>query len=239
MIFKLNFGDRVIEFLSFDTAESQDITKKVLTGEAYKIIPFASNVNTIVDIGANLGAASVYFSLFYPNAKIFSVEPQKGPFDMLAHNTKLNPNNKIFHMGLLDRNKEAPLYLSWADTSAASIGKSWLNTEHTQLIKLRDAAEWLQEENITQIDILKIDTEGCEVPILSRIASWLPSIQIIYLEYHNEPDRRAIDGLLSDSHVLVRSKAEFAHRGELVYVRADLGDEASELHKHQIRMPDP
>mgnify|MGYP006269410549 CR=1 FL=1 len=236
MIFKLTFGDRIVEFLSFDTAESQDITKKVLTGEAYKIIPFASDVKTIVDIGANLGAASVYLSLFYPNAKIFSVEPQLGPFNMLAHNTKSNPNIKIFHMGLLDCNKEAPLYLSWADTSAASIGKSWLNTEHTQLIKLRDAAEWLQEENLTHIDILKIDTEGCEIPILSRITKWLPTIQIIYVEYHSESDRRAIDNLLANSHVLVRSKAELAHRGELVYARSDLGDDASELHKHRIRM---
>ena len=234
----MKFGDKTVDLMCLDTPESQHICKEVLTGKSYPIVPFAENVRVIVDIGANLGAASVYFSLYYPDAQIYAVEPQKFPFDILERNTGFYPNTKIFNVGLYNSNKESALHLSWADSSTASIGRSWLNTEKTEQIKLQDAAEWLQEQNITFIDILKIDTEGCEIPILSQLKHLIPKIQVIYVEYHSDADRRALDDLIGESHVLFSAKATRAHVGELVYVRADLGDATSELHKHRIKMPE-
>ena len=133
--------------------------------------------------------------------------------------------------------KESLLRLSRANSSTASIGKSWLNTENTETVSLKDDAEWIREQKIDRIDILKIDTEGCEVPILSRLTNLIPKIKVIYIEYHTDTDRRSIDTLIGESHVLFQARAECAHRGELIYVRADLGDESSDLHKHLIRMP--
>lgn len=235
MDLRMTVGDREVEFFCLDTPESIHISEQILTGKTYPILPYPSKVNMILDIGANLGAASVYFSLFYPDAQIYSVEPQKKPFDILTHNTASNPKNKTFNVGLYDRDTEMPLHLSWADSSTASLGDSWLNTKTTEMIQLRDAAQWVEEQGITQVDILKLDTEGCEVPILSRLTKLIPKIQVIYLEYHTDSDRRAIDQLIGDSHVLAQSRLDVPHRGELVYVRADLGDESSELHKHRIR----
>ena len=37
--------------------------------------------------------------------------------------------------------------------------------------------------DIKEISILKIDTEGCEVDILSSIENYLQNIDVIYLEY--------------------------------------------------------
>ncbi len=237
MIMFMKFGDKTVDLLCLDTTESQHNCKEILTGKAYPIVPFAKDVKVIVDIGANLGATSVYFSLFYPEAHIYAVEPQKFPFELLTRNTSFYPNTKIFNVGLYSCTKEGSLHLSWADSVTASIGHSWLNTEKTETIQLQDAAEWIREQKITSIDILKIDTEGCELPILSRLTPLLPSIQVIYVEYHSDSDRRAIDKLIGDSHVLFSARADKAHVGELVYVRADLGDATSELHKNRIAMP--
>jgi FkbM family methyltransferase len=35
--------------------------------------------STIVDLGANIGLAALYFGTRYPQAKILSVEPDPGP----------------------------------------------------------------------------------------------------------------------------------------------------------------
>lgn len=43
---------------------------------------------TIIDLGANIGLASIYLKQQYPNAKVFAVEPEKSNFDILLANTK-------------------------------------------------------------------------------------------------------------------------------------------------------
>jgi FkbM family methyltransferase len=237
MLLFMDFGDKKVDFMCLDTPDSQGHTRDILIGKTYPIVPYAKDVKVVVDIGANLGAASVFFSLHYPQARVYSLEPQQFPFDILTRNTSFYPNTTIFNVGLFDSDRECPLHLSWVDSATASIGSSWLNTEKTETIKLRDAAGWAHEQGITSIDILKVDTEGCEIPVLSRLAPFIPNIQIIYVEYHSDSDRRALDDLIGDSHVLFSARAERAHVGELVYVRADLGGSDSDLHKHRIKLP--
>jgi FkbM family methyltransferase len=237
MLLFMDFGDKKVDFMCLDTPDSQGHSRDILIGKTYPIVPYAKDVKVVVDIGANLGAATVLFSLHYPEARVYSLEPQRFPFEILTRNASFYPNTSIVNVGLFDSNRECPLHLSWVDSGTASIGSSWLNTEKTEVIKLRDAAEWTQEQGITSIDILKIDTEGCELPILSRLAPYITRTQVIYFEYHSDADRRAIDGLIGESHVLFSAKAERAHVGELVYVRADLGGSDSDLHKHRIRLP--
>ena len=50
------------------------------------------------------------------------------------------------------------------------------------------------------IDILKIDTEGCEINILQSIKAFLKKISVIYLEYHSEQQGIIIKNLLSKTH---------------------------------------
>jgi FkbM family methyltransferase len=233
----MEFGDKKVDFMCLDTPDSQGHCRDILIGKTYPIVPYAKDVRVVVDIGANLGAASVFFSLHYPEARVYALEPQKFPCEILLRNTSFYPNTTVFNVGLFDSDRESTLYLSWVDSATASIGSSWLNTERTETIQLRDAAGWAQEQGITVIDILKIDTEGCEIPVLSRLASLIPRTQVIYVEYHSDADRRAIDDIIGESHVLFSAKAVRAHIGELVYVRADLGGSDSDLHKHRIKLP--
>jgi hypothetical protein len=45
-------------------------------------------------------------------------------------------------------------------------------------IVLEDSDAFLAAEGVTVIDILKLDTEGCERPILDRIRSRVPNIKV-------------------------------------------------------------
>lgn len=238
MLLFMQHGAKTVKFLCFDGEASKMHASDILAGRTYPIVPFLPDVKTILDIGANVGATSVFLGLYYPHAQIFSVEPQAMPYEILTSNIQENPNNKCFNLGLFDCDKSAPLYHSWVESGTASIGQSWLNTYNHEMIQLRDAATWAQEQGIQSIDILKIDTEGCEYQILTSLRSFLSTVSVIYLEYHSEEDRRLIDDLLADSHVLYHGRINKAHCGELTYVRSNLGQYSPELHKHRIKTHD-
>lgn len=232
-----NYGDLHIQFECPKNDATVQHVVNILKGETYKAVPCVPDVKTIVDVGANLGATSLLFSCWYPNAMIYSFEPQRDVYEILVRNSQRNGNARCFNVGLFNADRRLPLYKSWVEAGTASIGKSFLNTPNMEEIQLRDAATFLQEQGVNEIDILKIDTEGCEVHILESLRKKLARIWVIYLEYHTEEDRRRIDELLAPTHVLLRAKAEKAHCGEVTYVRFDLGNYWTDLHVHRIVMP--
>ena len=101
-------------------------------------------------------------------------------------------------------------------------------------IRLVGASQFLSQHGIESVDILKIDTEGCEVPILQSLSKYLPEVKVLYVEYHSERDRRLIDGLLAQTHVLWRGHVSFAYRGEFCYVKRELVPDESETHTCEI-----
>ena len=65
------------------------------------------------------------------------------------------------------------------------------------------------------VDILKIDTEGCEVPILFSIKKYLTEIKILYIEYHSSIDRDEIRRLLENTHFVLRELIVGATKSKL------------------------
>jgi hypothetical protein len=101
---------------------------------------------------------------------------------------------------------------------SASIGASTENQDEFDEIHLRNAAAWMDEQAIGHIDVIKIDTEGCELPILHCLADRATKAKLVYLEYHSDDDRRRIDSWLEPTHVLASAKASQPHRGDVCYV---------------------
>ena len=52
--------------------------------------------------------------------------------------------------------------------------------------------------------------------------SYLPEVKVLYVEYHSERDRRMIDEMLAETHVLWRGQVKFAYRGEFCYLKREL-----------------
>ena len=88
-------------------------------------------------------------------------------------------------------------------------------------VELKDAASEFDRLGLGRIDILKLDTEGCEVEILKSIGHRLPNVDYIMIEYHNETDRREIDKLLKDFHLLAAQSDRLGF-GVLKYINPKL-----------------
>ena len=155
-----------IPFRVFDTSAGQSLATDVLEGRTYPRLNFLQDVRTILDVGANVGAAALFFALHYPQALVFAFEPYPQAYQLLVQNLSAFGRVRTFAFGLLDRDVRVPLYLSRVDPATNSISVSGLNSTQSEEVVLRKASTVVEELQIREIDILKIDTEGCEVPIL-------------------------------------------------------------------------
>jgi FkbM family methyltransferase len=211
-------GGRSFECHCFATPLSRALFAEIVQGRTYPAIPFVADVRTILDVGANVGAAAIYFSLAYPGAAIHALEPAREPYALLASNARHFPNLRVHNVGLYRDDRSAALYRSSVDSVTASIGASAFNTPDSETIAMRRADRWLAEQSIDRIDVLKLDTEGCEVAILEALGARIAATKILYVEYHSEEDRLRIDALLHPTHVLFAGRVIHLDRGEFCYV---------------------
>jgi FkbM family methyltransferase len=234
-VFKYPGGE--LQFRLFNNEVCIRISEEILAGRTYPEVPFVNDVQTILDIGANIGAASVFFAAAYPGASVYALEPGTQPFSLLKQNTRALPNVHSFPFGLFSSDTTLPLYEGRNDAVESSICPTGRTNNDCAMISLRSAPEFLAEQGIGLVDVLKIDTEGCEVPILRSLQAYLPHTKLIYVEYHSDRDRRLIDQLLAKTHVLWRGHASLVHRGEFCYLRRDLLPPDRETHTCEILLP--
>jgi FkbM family methyltransferase len=211
---------RDVELETFPDYISPGVTREILAGETYRLMPNVADVRTVFDVGANLGAASVFFACSYPDATIHSFEPGPDTYALLERNTAPFASVVPHNFGLLDQTGEHDLYRGKGSPGEASIfRRSWVSDESDR-VELRSAAEFTAEAGVERIDVLKVDTEGCELPILRGLSRFLADIQVIYVEFHSKSDWRELESMLSPSHELMAGKMLF-ESGELVYLRND------------------
>ncbi|HTM54739.1 MAG TPA: FkbM family methyltransferase [Pirellulales bacterium] len=207
------------QFWFYDTQLGRAVLQEVLSGKSYPRLPYIEDVKTVLDVGANIGAATLYFAANYPQSRILAFEPDPQSYELLCRNVQGMPRISVFQFGLADVDKTAPLYRGLADPVTNSLGASPDAATHSDLqVSLRAADAVLAEEKLMAIDILKLDTEGAELAILRCLAPSLPNVTVIHVEFHSEADRKEIDRLLGTTHSLVWASMGQPHRGELSYV---------------------
>lgn len=215
---EIDFAGTTHVFRYFES--SRPLIAKILGGESYPPIPFLADARTILDVGASVGAASLFLHSAYPKAAIWACEPHSSSFALLRANLAPIAAARPFQVGLSDQAERRELRLGVFDFMNNSISACVANEDACESIVLEPALDFARAQGIETLDILKLDTEGCEVPILrSLLAGYTP--RGIYVEAHSEKDRREIDRLLGDAYVLFKGTVTNPHRGEFTYVAAD------------------
>lgn len=220
-IINVNIGDTNIDFCYPDSQYMKNIILSVFSGNDYPIIQIPDySPNIIFDIGANIGAVALYFYAHFPESRIYCYEPLTMNYAYLKENTKYFDKIHTYPFGLYDKSANLPIYLGKDHTAQNSLFKNSDTTDNYEIIKLVNVTKEIKEKNIRNISYLKIDTEGCEVPILNEFLSELPELNIdmIYVEYHSEKDRLEIDQMVSNRFLLINSKSNQLHRGTNVYI---------------------
>ena len=155
----------------------------------------------IIDAGANIGLASIYFTNKFPNTKIISLEPEKANFEMLQRNVKSYKNIIPLNAALWCKNEEVELidaglgtdgYLTlnqneinniYNSNSANESNKDYLHKNYKVPGKTVDKI--IEDFNLENLDILKLDIEGSEKELFENSSSWIDKINSIAIELHD------------------------------------------------------
>ena len=149
-------------------------------------VPLPFEPRTILDIGANIGAFAQRAHNRWPQAHIICCEPM--PFN-------------ICH---LRRNVPASVAILSAAVRAYSgvdeifIGDNFVTGGFVQFgrqTQHRILVECIAAKELPSCELVKIDTEGCEVEILENLP--LGKTRAIFLEHHSRADAETIKAMLA------------------------------------------
>lgn len=149
-----------------------------------KIYPMKIKQGSIVvDIGAHIGCFTIHAAR--PAVKVFSYEPFPENFNALVSNLKLNniSNVNVFLMAVSGKRGTQTLFIP--DNESYSGRYSLYPGRGTRTIKTKSITldDVFKENNLHQIDLLKIDCQGAEYEILySTNAKTYQKIQVIVVE---------------------------------------------------------
>jgi len=232
----INGQSFVIRYPATDSIDF--IAQEIFVKKVYPYLPFLqARVHTILDIGANIGCATLLFHSLYPSATIFAFEPDAESFSFLQENVGCLARVKVFNQGLYQHDRAMKLFKGLEASATNSVCRSALNSRDYEEVGLRRASSAIADLGVDRIAIMKIDTEGCEVPILRDIEHLLNRIDAIFLEYHSESDRLEIDHLLTNQFVLWNASASHVHRGTVGYVSKSVIASQTNVNKLEIARP--
>lgn len=227
--------NNVVQVSFPDSGNASHHIYNILSGQDYPVLHCHFQPDCIIDIGANIGATALFFTDVYPNAECYCYEPSPSSFTYLERNTSFSERIKSFNCGLSNESSELKLYLGNSQCLQNSLYQSVEVNTNFEIATMKPASTELKEIMSGKRCLLKIDTEGCEVPILEEIKDYLDTVDILYLEYHSEEDRRIIDNLISSQFSLCWSKASTVHRGNVMYISQRLLSELPQLDAMAIR----
>ncbi len=143
---------------------------------------------TILDCGANIGMATLFFKWLYPQARIIAFEPDPATFQLLQQNVSGNSlSNVVNHnVALADAEKEIPFHVPETGSLMMSAVSSRGGSQIT--VQARRLSTFISSE----VDLLKLDIEGMEGPVLAELAASgkLSNVRQAIIEvHHNLPEQ--------------------------------------------------
>lgn len=162
-----------------------DIFYEVFWAQCYQIPEFLkiNQYKTIIDLGANVGLASIYFKTQYPEANIFAVEMEPDNYLQLEKNILQFENTYPIFGAIYDEGKNIKI----SSTELAynfRIGENVEDEIDTFTVGTFTMHDLIENYQIEEIDLLKIDIEGAEQRVLGNNNEWLSKVNSILIELH-------------------------------------------------------
>jgi FkbM family methyltransferase len=158
-------------------------------------------VETILDLGANIGLASAFLSACHPGARVVAVEPLPENAELLRRNAALH-GWTVVEAAVASAEGTRRLHWSpwWSSaTTVDSVARNRLadrgrvesyGARPPLTVPAVTVPGIMADHGLGRIDVLKLDVEGAEAEVLAGPPDWLRRVGLLLLEVHD----RHIDG---------------------------------------------
>jgi len=156
------------------------VCQEVLIDQHYDV-PLAFLPATIVDVGANCGMTSVFYTNRYSTAKVWAIEPEPSNYAALVRNSEPYPNITPINAALWNTDGQVEVFCPFPKWQGW--GKWGYVVRQGRGCRAFTLNSLMQELGIETIDILKIDVEGAELEIFSE-CNWMSKVRLLAIELH-------------------------------------------------------
>ena len=209
-------------------------------------LKLGKKIDFVLDVGCHRGETIKILNSTFNVNKIYGFEPSKENFSFLQKIEKKNDNIELFNFACGEFNETKKLKFS-IESSSSTINEINYESKYYKIKKLlllglkkkdmfideqilvKRLDEFLIKEDIANIDLLKIDTEGYEFNVLKGASGVLKKINLIYFEHHyddmikkNYNFSEIHDYLTKNNFVkLFKSKMPFRRTFDYIYQNKD------------------
>ncbi len=235
--------------LDVENAEDLQVIAEVFLAKEYNVLPPGRCI--AIDIGMNVGVASLALAKNPQVEVVFAYEPFAAPFRRAALNFERNPqlSAKIqpFNVGLADRDEDLDVFSDPTSTIGVSIRGA--ASGRRERIQIKDAGEELRPhiENAAKRGlgvVVKVDCEGSEFAIFDSLTreSLLSKIDAFMIEWHKwwSSDKTQADLIAplreAGFFVFDRTHPANPHAGLLLAIRSARGPAAGRDAFRRLRL---
>jgi FkbM family methyltransferase len=187
-------------------------TKQLI--EKYQRVAAAGGSTVIIDGGGNIGLAAVGFAASFPEATIYSVEPDSRNFEVLKRNTAPYRNVVPIQAALWTHSTD--VVIENPDSGASSFRVRSANAGEAGSIPAVSVDSILERSPGAGLVIVKLDIEGAQQWLFQSETDWVGRADLIILELDDwqYPWRGTSRSFFQ---CLSRYEYDYLMRGELIF----------------------
>jgi len=167
-------------------------------------VKLCKNANVIFDIGANTGVYSLIAKSLNKNNTVFAFDPVERVYNRLVKNISLNNFDvQAFQLALSNQTGEAVVYDIEAEhTYAVTVNKNMHSADskvNEVKIKTLRLDQFIEQNNINRIDVMKIDVETHEPEVLEGMGVYLKQFKpTLLIEILNDTIGEEIQNVIKE-----------------------------------------
>lgn len=180
-------GNYTIDYLNSE--EYHHLKQEIFTQDNY-YVEFENERPVIIDAGAHIGLATLYFKKLYPQAQITAIEPNPELFQVLEQNIEQNRLEDVITIPAALASSAGTTHLyrdktptKWWSTSSIHPG-AWTGDQQSEEFETQTVTLNEITADFKTIDLLKVDIEGAEQQVLMASAATLKKTNHIFVEFH-------------------------------------------------------
>jgi FkbM family methyltransferase len=148
--------------------QSMDFLYKEIFCSGNYFFKASSKCPVVIDCGANIGMATLYFKKLFPDAKVIGFEANPKIYQILKKNILNNnfSNVEMNNVALYDEEKELSFYAESAGNLRGSLRED-RGGKNKVIVQAKKLSTFIN--HLDKIDLIKIDVEGAEANIINDL----------------------------------------------------------------------